>query len=44
MYLAVLLALVGAYFVLPLLSRDRRTGPALPLSFALLSSLSILYA
>ena len=44
MYLAGLLALVGAYFVLPLLSRDRRTGTALLLSFMLLGSLSILYA
>ncbi|MDQ3183784.1 MAG: hypothetical protein M3Q62_09655 [Actinomycetota bacterium] len=44
MYLAVLLALVGAYFVLPLLSRDRRTGVALLLSLTLLGSLSVLYA
>jgi hypothetical protein len=44
MYLAVLLALVGVYFVLPLLFRDRRTGLALLLSFALLGSLSVLYA
>ena len=44
MYLAVLLALVGAYFVLPLLFRDRRTGVALLLSFTLLSFLSVLYA
>jgi hypothetical protein len=44
MYLAVLLALVGVYFVLPLLFRDRRTGVALLLSFTLLGSLSVLYA
>ena len=44
MYLAVLLALVGVYFVLPLLFRDRRTGSALLLSFTLLGFLSVLYA
>ena len=44
MYLVVLLALVGAYFVLPLLFRDRRMGVALLLSFTLLGSLSVLYA
>ncbi|HET7272904.1 MAG TPA: hypothetical protein VFI90_17660 [Rubrobacter sp.] len=44
MYLAVLLALVGVYFVLPLLFRDRRTGVALLLSFILLGALSVLYA
>src|SRR5918997_1141740 len=44
MYLAVLLALVGVYCVLPLLFRDRRTGVALLLSFTLLGSLSVLYA
>ncbi len=44
MYLAVLLALVGVYFVLPLLFRDRRRGVPLLLSFALLGSLSVVYA
>jgi len=44
MYLAVLLALVGVYFVLPLLFRDRRTGLALLLSFTLLGFVSVLYA
>ena len=44
MYLTVLLALVGAYLVLPLLFRDRRTGMALLISFALLGSLAVLYA
>ena len=44
MYLAVLLALVGVYFVLPLLFRNRRLGVALLLSFTLLGSLSVLYA
>ena len=44
MYLAGLLALVGVYFALPLLFRDRRRGLALTLSLALLGSLSVLYA
>ncbi len=44
MYLAVLLALVGVYFALPLIFRDRRRGLALTLSLALLGSLSVLYA
>lgn len=44
MYLAVLLAVVGAYFIVPLLFRDRRTGLALLLSFAFLGFLSVLYA
>ncbi len=44
MYLAILLSLVGVYFVVPLLFRDRRTGMALLLSFALLGSLAVLYA
>jgi hypothetical protein len=44
MYLAALLALVGVYFVLPLLFRHRRTGLVLLLSYTLLGSLSVLYA
>jgi len=44
MYLAVLLALVGVYFVLPLLFRDRRRGLLLVASFALLGLLAVAYA
>ena len=44
MYLAVLLALVGVYFVLPLLFRDRRRGLLLVGSFALLGLLAVAYA
>ncbi|QIN81391.1 hypothetical protein GBA63_01185 [Rubrobacter tropicus] len=44
MYLAALLALVGVYFALPLLFRDRRGGLALTLSLALLGSLAVAYA
>ena len=44
MYLAVLLALVGVYFVLPLLFRDRRRGRLLVGSFALLGLLAVAYA
>ncbi len=41
MYLAGLLALVGLYFALPLLFRDRRRGLALTLSLVLLGVLSV---
>jgi hypothetical protein len=44
MYLAILLALVVAYFVVPLLFRDRRLEVALLLSLALLGSLCVVYA
>ena len=44
LYLAVLLALVGVYFVLPLLFRDRKTGLLLVGSFALLGLLAVVYA
>jgi len=44
MYLAVLLSLVGVYFLAPLLLRDRRAGVALFLSLALIGSLSVAYA
>jgi hypothetical protein len=44
LYLAVLLALVGVYFVLPLLFRDRQTGLLFVGSFALLGLLAVAYA
>ena len=44
MYLAVLLALVGLFFALPLLFRDRPRGVALTLSLSLLGVLSVAYA
>ena len=44
MYLAALLALVGLFFVPPLLGRNRRAGIALTLSLALLGGLSVAYA
>ncbi|CAA9456805.1 MAG: FIG01030056: hypothetical protein [uncultured Rubrobacteraceae bacterium] len=44
MYLAVLLALAGLFFVPPLLVRSRRAGLALTLSLALLGALSVAYA
>jgi hypothetical protein len=44
MYLAVILALVGLFFVPHLFLRDRQKGVALFLSLALLSLLSVLYA
>lgn len=44
MYLAALLALVGLYFALPLLFRDRSRGLALTLSLALLGTLAVAYA
>lgn len=44
MYLAALLVLVGLFFVLPLVFRDRPRGVALMLSLALLGVLSVAYA
>ncbi|MDQ4128922.1 MAG: hypothetical protein M3151_13415 [Actinomycetota bacterium] len=44
LYLALLLALVGAYFLPLLLLRDRRRGVALLFSLAALGSLSVVYA
>jgi hypothetical protein len=44
MYLAALLALVGLFFALPLVFRDRPRGVALTLSLALLGVLSVAYA
>ncbi len=44
LYLAVLLALVGVYFALPMLFRARRRGLVLTLSLALLGMLSVVYA
>ncbi|MGH3146375.1 MAG: hypothetical protein ACRDTR_11310, partial [Rubrobacter sp.] len=44
LYLALLLAVVGVYFVLPLILRDRRTGLTLAGSFALLGLLAVVYA
>jgi len=44
MYLAALLALVGLFFALPLVFRDRQRGVALTLSLALLGGLSVAYA
>ncbi len=44
MYLAALLALVGLFFALPLLFRDRPRGLTLTLSLSLLGALSVAYA
>ena len=44
MYLAALLALVGVWFALPLLFKDRQRGLVLTLSLALLGMLSVVYA
>ncbi len=44
LYLAVLLAVVGVCFALPLLFQDRQRGLLLTLSLALLAMLSVVYA